>query len=110
MGWFNRGWGIVVVAGTLSLAGACLDAEVGEELPPEPVLLEALDLNYEQISWDRDLGGDGWRNELPGQPGELCECNGDGCYANWIDTNVGCDVCVVVRCPSQEPQHVCVSC
>ena len=40
-----------------------------------------------------------------------CDCNEDSCRSDWVETNIGCDVCVVFRCDSgRRFSHSCNTC
>jgi hypothetical protein len=45
-------------------------------------------------------------------PAELdpCSCEGDKCLEDWVDQNVGCDVCVVFTCGDNYYPHSCHTC
>lgn len=76
-----------------------------------PVALESLETRFEQISWQHGLfEADDWRNKLPERSLGPCECTGQSCVEDWVGESFGCNVCVALRCPDQEPEHVCVAC
>jgi hypothetical protein len=103
------GW---MVAASLLLGGGCtVEAIELEDDKPVPSALESLEASFEQISWQEGrFGAEDWRNKLPDPPMGPCECTGDSCAEEWVDSEFGCDVCVAIRCPGEAPEHVCVSC
>ena len=106
--------GKVALAGLLALGMGCVNADFDDEFEETteiaPVALEAINVQFEQISWQSGIGGDDWLNKLPDQAPGVCECTGHACMEDWVDSNLGCDLCVAVRCPGVQTEHVCVSC
>jgi hypothetical protein len=115
MGRVKSGWIGVAVAGVLVLAMGCVNADFEGDVEEastkhSTVQLEARSVQFEQISWQSGIGGDAWRNKLPDQSVNVCECSGLACQEEWVDSNFGCDICVTIQCASLAPEHVCVSC
>ena len=115
MAWVKSEWGGLAIAGVLALALGCVSADfesedLEESTAASPVAMEAINLQYEQITWQSGIGGDSWLNKLPDQAPNVCECTGQACMEDWVDSNLGCDLCVAVRCPGVAPEHICVSC
>jgi hypothetical protein len=115
MAWVKMERGGLVIAGVLALAMGCVHADfeseyVDETEPGSAVAMEVINVQVEQIAWDWGMEGEGWRNKLPDQEPGVCECTGHACMEDWVDSNLGCDLCVAVECPGVGTEHVCVSC
>lgn len=115
MGRVKAGWLGMAMAGALVFALGCVNADYEGPAPDQPseqlfMAAETLDLQFEQISWESGPGGGGWLNELPNPAATLCDCTDLSCRQEWVDDNLGCDLCVVVSCSGTGPQHTCVPC
>lgn len=53
------------------------------------------------------LGGAQPAGELPEDP---CDCGTPACLHDWLELNVGCDVCLTFVCAGEPSAHVCVAC
>ncbi len=48
-------------------------------------------------------------SEAAGAPSNPCNCADDECLRQWVDDNLGCNVCAVFTCGDREP-HSCAPC
>jgi hypothetical protein len=96
---------LAVVA--LSLA-ACVDPDhepvVDEGLPPV-VLVETVDPSFGTKT--RVLDAEQAPVDLPGS---ACTCETNDCVADWIESTVGCGVCIDLRCADGRTAGGCVAC
>lgn len=47
---------------------------------------------------------------VPEPDNDPCKCTDTDCREEWVVANLGCNVCVSLRCENQEGIHVCTSC
>jgi hypothetical protein len=67
---------------------------------------------FEKVRWEERsmIKANDWRSELPDEPNDPCACQSDQCVENWIDENLGCDICVAFSCSNLERDHYCIGC
>lgn len=43
-------------------------------------------------------------------PADPCDCAGESCRRDWVDANLGCNVCAVFVCDGDNTPHACNAC
>lgn len=107
--------------GSRHYIGGASSALAAEDAPAPDLAFPGhpLDTRWTQQANPLDTAGDrpiyeghelSTSTDLPQQLDDPCLCTGADCLRDWVDANVGCDVCAVFVCGGDVNPHACNAC
>lgn len=102
----------VVSIAFLTMMAGCLEAgtDDGPRLEPDTAELSADLASYVVVSPKPSMMTSGDAVPSSGLPEDPCDCATPECLHDWLQHNIGCDVCLTFVCGGDDIAHVCASC
>jgi hypothetical protein len=101
---------VASIAFVVAAAGCVDTGDEGPRLEPDTAELSADLAPYVVVSPKPSMMSHAAGLPSSGLPDDPCDCATPACLHEWVEHNVGCDVCLTFVCDGDQTAHVCASC